>query len=122
MISWPSSAYALEILQVKIQSCEEKKKELKTEKTTRWCSKLILSLPAVFWEKKISDGCAVLSTPLLPISEFVLDKKFQRNASEFAIFYIYKNPKLHFLFSFRATLFFLLMNAPVYVNIDQGIN
>ena len=33
---------------------------------------------------------------LLPISEFVLDEKFQRNASKFAIFYIYKNPKLLF--------------------------
>ena len=30
-------------------------------------------------------------TPLLPISEFVLDEKFQRKASKFAIFYIYEN-------------------------------
>ena len=37
-------------------------------------------------------------TSLLPISEFVLDEKFQRNASKSAIFYIYENPKLHFLF------------------------
>ena len=57
---------------------------------------------------------------LLPISEFVLDEKFQRNASKFGIFYIYENLKL--LFSFRANLFFPLMNAPVYVDIDQGIH
>ena len=49
---------------------------------------------------------------LLPISEFVLDKKFQQNASKFAIFYIYKNPKL----------LFPLINAPVYVDIDLGIH
>ena len=28
------------------------------------------------------------SQPLLPISEFVLDKKFQRNDSKFAILYV----------------------------------
>ena len=32
---------------------------------------------------------------LLPISDFVLDGKFKRNTSKFAIFKIYKNPKLH---------------------------
>ena len=32
--------------------------------------------------------------PLLLISEFVLNEKFQRNASKFVIFYIYINPKL----------------------------
>ena len=35
---------------------------------------------------------------LLPISGFVLDKKFQRNASKFAIFWTYENPKLLFPF------------------------
>ena len=35
---------------------------------------------------------------LLPISEFVLDEKFHRNASKFVIFYIYENLKLLFPF------------------------
>ena len=50
---------------------------------------------------------------------FALNEMFQGNASKFAIFYIgvYENPK----FSFRATLLFPLMNALVYVDIDQGI-
>ena len=43
-------------------------------------------------EKKI---CVIFShKSLLPISEFVLDEKFQRNTSKFAIFYIYENSKL----------------------------
>ena len=50
----------------------------------------------------------------------MLDEMTQQNASKFAIFYIYENPKL--LFSFCATLFFPLMNALVYVDIDQGIH
>ena len=53
---------------------------------------------------------------------FMLDENFQQNASEFVIFYIHENPKLLFLFLFHATLFFSLMNALVYVNIDQGIH
>ena len=48
----------------------------------------------------------------------MLDEKFQQNASNFAIFYINENPKLFFHFSFGATLFFPLMNALVYVDID----
>ena len=48
-----------------------------------------------------------------PILEFVIDEKFQQNASKFAIFYIYESPKL---------LFPSLMNALVYVDIDQGIH
>ena len=48
---------------------------------------------------------------LLPISGFVFNKKFQRNTSTFAIFYIYENPKLHF--SFRAWTLFSFMNALV---------
>ena len=35
---------------------------------------------------------------LLPILRFVLDKKFQRNVSKYAIFYRYENPKLPFPF------------------------
>ena len=43
---------------------------------------------------------------LLPISEFVLDEKFQRKASKFAIFYIlYENPKL--LFPFFISCYFM---------------
>ena len=44
---------------------------------------------------------------------------FQRNASKFAIFYASKNPCSFFRFSFRATLYFYLMNALVYVDMDQ---
>ena len=48
---------------------------------------------------------------LLPISEFVLNEKFQRNASKFDIFYIYvyENPKLLFsIFHFVLLYFFPL--------------
>ena len=38
------------------------------------------------------------SISLLPILRFMLDEKFQWNASKFAIFYMYKNPKLLFPF------------------------
>ena len=51
---------------------------------------------------------------------FMLDEMTGRNASKFAIFYIYEDPKL--LFSFCVTLFFCLINAQVYVDIDQGIH
>ena len=54
----------------------------------------------------------------------MLDEMTQRNASKFAIFYIYENPKWLFHFSFHVILFLPLMNALVYVNklnIDQGI-
>ena len=40
---------------------------------------------------------------------FMLDEKFQQNASKFAIFYNYENLKL--LFPFRTTLFFPLINV-----------
>ena len=43
------------------------------------------------------DTSSVYST-LLPISEFVLDENSQQNASKFARFYIYENPKLLFPF------------------------
>ena len=50
----------------------------------------------------------LLKSSLLPISGFVLDEKFQQNASKFA---------------FRATTIFVsLMNTLVNVNIDQGIH
>ena len=47
----------------------------------------------------------------------------KQNASKFAISYIIlENPSSFFRFSFRATLYFYLMNALVYVDIDQGIH
>ena len=52
----------------------------------------------------------------------MLDEMFQQNASKFAIFLEYENPRSLFHFSFHAALFFPLMNALVYVNIDQGIH
>ena len=60
---------------------------------------------------------------LLKISGFVLDQKFQRNASKFAIFYIYKKKtKLLFPFFISCYIIFLLMNALFYVDIDKGIH
>ena len=50
----------------------------------------------------------------------MLDEMTQRNALKFIIFYIYTKTQI-FHFSFRATLFFPLMNALDYVGIDQGI-
>ena len=50
---------------------------------------------------------------LLPISGFVLDKKFQRNASKFAIFYlVYQNPKLLFPFFIWCNFMFLPNECP----------
>ena len=61
---------------------------------------------------------------LLPISGFVLNEKFQRNASKFAISIIYENPKL--LFPFYISDYFIFFSpvndALVFVNIDQGIH
>ena len=42
--------------------------------------------------------CVLGSVPLLPNSGFVLDEKFQRNASKFAIFHVYKKAELLFPF------------------------
>ena len=52
----------------------------------------------------------------------MLDEMFQQNASKFAIFLENENSHSLFRFSFRATLFSPLMNALVYVDIDQGIH
>ena len=52
----------------------------------------------------------------------MLNEMFQQNASKFAIFYVSENPCSFFRFSFHATLYFYLMNALVYVDIDQGIH
>ena len=64
---------------------------------------------------------AFTTRSLLPILRFVLDKKFQRNASKFAIFYVYENPKLLFPFSFHEYFIFLPYECLVYVDIDLGI-
>ena len=53
---------------------------------------------------------------------FARNKIFQRNASKFAIFYVLENTNRFFRFSFHETLYFYLMNALVYVDIDQDIH
>ena len=52
----------------------------------------------------------------------MLDEMTKRNASKFAIFLEYENPRSFFLFHFMQPYFFPLMNALVYVDINQGIN
>ena len=54
--------------------------------------------------------------------EFLVNLKTERNASKFAMFMEKENPCSFFRFSFRATFIFPLMNALVYVDIDQGIH
>ena len=49
---------------------------------------------------------------LLPISEFVLDEKFQQNASTYAIFYVYESPKLIFPFFILCNFIFLPNECP----------
>ena len=51
----------------------------------------------------------------------MLDEKFQQNTSKFAMFYLYENQKLIFPFFIWCYLIFSLMNALIYVDIDQGI-
>ena len=58
---------------------------------------------------KVGHPVLDIPTALFPISEFVLDEKFHRNASKFAIFYINENPNLlfpFFLFCARYFIFF----------------
>ena len=50
----------------------------------------------------------------------MIDEMFQRKASKFVIFLEYENQRI--FFSFRVTLFPPLMNALVYLDIDQGIH
>ena len=66
---------------------------------------------------QFSKSFYVTHVPLLPISGFVLDKKFQRNASKFVISYTYENTKLIFPFFISCYFIIPLMNALVYVNI-----
>ena len=60
--------------------------------------------------------------PLFINKRFALNKMFQQNASKFAIFYVQENTCSFFRFSFRATVYFYLMNALVYVDIDNDIH
>ena len=52
----------------------------------------------------------------------MLDEMFQWNASKVGIFYIYENLKLLFPFIILCYFIFPLMNALIYVDIDQGIH
>ena len=72
--------------------------------------------------KRLNFGLPGLPT-LQKYKRFMLDEKLQRTVSNFAIFLEYYNPHVvFFVFSFLATLFFLLMNALFYVDIDQEIH
>ena len=53
---------------------------------------------------------------------FMLDEMTWRNASKIVMFYMYKTPKLLFPFFISCYFIFSLMNALVYVDIDQGIH
>ena len=67
----------------------------------------------------LADSGASRKCPLFRQKRFMLDEKFQRNASKFAIIYMYKNPKLLFPFFISCYfIFFPLMNVLVYFNID----
>ena len=52
-----------------------------------------INFPSTYFPMELPE---TKTKPLLQISKFVLDEKFHLNASKFAIFYIYKNPKLLF--------------------------
>ena len=56
--------------------------------------------------------CISYTQSLLPISEFVLDEMFQQNASKFARFYIYQNPKLLSPFFISCNFMFLPNECP----------
>ena len=69
----------------------------------------------------LRDDKYVLTT-LLRNKKFMLDEMTRQNASKFAIFYIYENPNLLFPFFISCYFSFSLMNAQVYVQIDQSIH
>ena len=60
------------------------------------------------------------SQPLSRNKKFVLKEMFQQNAWKLDIFYVFIR-RHAYCFSFRATLFFPVMNALVYVDINEGI-
>ena len=53
---------------------------------------------------------------------FVLNEKLPQNASRFAILLEYENPRSFFLFFISCYFIFPLMNAVVYIDIDQSIH
>ena len=65
---------------------------------TRYLIVLVITLRTNFsvciWNSTSPECQEIVYITLLPILRFVLDKKFQRNASKFAIFCIYENAKL----------------------------
>ena len=63
----------------------------------------------------LSFSLGAAEVTLFRNKRFALNEMFQQNALKFAIFYVYENKCS---FSFRATLYFYLMNALVYVDID----
>ena len=67
---------------------------------------------SMYKDKKSHLFICQLHTTLLPILRFVLDEKFQQNASKFAIFYIYENPKLLFPFFISCYFIFLPNECP----------
>ena len=61
----------------------------------------------------------VSSSALFRNKRFVLNEMFQQNASKICYILYIRKPMLFFsVFLFRATLYFYLMNALVYVTLD----
>ena len=58
------------------------------------------------------DNWRHITAALLRNKRLLLKFLSWQNASKFTIFYIYENPKLHFHFSFHATLFFSPNKCP----------
>ena len=88
------------------------------------CLKNIACMHARFWgekKKDIDEFLKYVHTSLFRKKRFMLDEKFQQNASKFAIFYRYDNPKLLYPFFISCYFTLPLINALVYVVIDQGI-
>ena len=70
----------------------------------------------------LCQGGGEVKESLFRKKRFMLDEKFQQSTSKFAIFYMCENPKLLFPFFISCYFIFPLMNALVYVDIDQGIH
>ena len=67
-----------------------------------------------------TDRSLIATTPLFRNKRFVLNEMLQRNASKFAIFYVYENLPSFFHFSFHATLLFPY-SCLVLVYVDHGV-
>ena len=72
--------------------------------------------------ENFTDSTMVSMKSLFRNEGFILDEIPWQNASKFAIFYIYESPKLLFWFFIWRDFIFPLMNALIYVDIDQGIH